>query len=134
MCVCICAGNQSCQTHCNPMDCSPLGSSVHGIFQARILEWVAISYSGGIFLTQGSNLHLLHLLHWQMSSLSLSHLRKLVPIEREAPKKEWNWYRRLLVTSAMYKHKEIFNSIIAVKEAPFWAYLLVSSVYLEKLF
>ena len=44
----------------------------------------------GIFLTQGSNLHLLRLLHLQMSSLSLSHLRKLVPIEREAPKKEWN--------------------------------------------
>jgi hypothetical protein len=34
----------------------------------------------------------------------------------------------------MYKHKGIFNSIIAVKVAPFWAYLLVSSVYLEKLF
>ena len=32
---------------CNPMDCSPLGSSVHGIFQARILEWIAISYSRG---------------------------------------------------------------------------------------
>ena len=30
---------------CNPMDCSPSGSSVHGIFQARILEWVAISFS-----------------------------------------------------------------------------------------
>ena len=30
---------------CDPMDCSPLGSSVHGIFQARILEWVAISFS-----------------------------------------------------------------------------------------
>ena len=32
---------------CDPMDCSPPGSSVHGIFQARILEWVAISYSRG---------------------------------------------------------------------------------------
>ena len=32
-------------TLCNPMDSSPPGSSVHGIFQARILEWVAISYS-----------------------------------------------------------------------------------------
>ena len=30
---------------CNPMDCSPSGSSVHGLFQARILEWVAISFS-----------------------------------------------------------------------------------------
>ena len=36
---------QSCLTLCDPMDCSPPGSSVHGIFQARILEWVAISFS-----------------------------------------------------------------------------------------
>ena len=33
------------QPFCDPMDCNPLGSSVHGIFQARILEWVAISFS-----------------------------------------------------------------------------------------
>ena len=38
---------QSCLTLCGPMDCSLLGSSVHGIFQARILEWVAISFSRG---------------------------------------------------------------------------------------
>ena len=36
---------QSCLTLCNPMDCSLPGSSVRGIFQARILEWVAISFS-----------------------------------------------------------------------------------------
>ena len=42
------------------MDCSPPGSSVHEILQARILEWVAISFSKGIFSTQGLNVHLLH--------------------------------------------------------------------------
>ena len=36
---------QSCPTLCDPMDCSLSGSSVHGIFQARILEWDAISFS-----------------------------------------------------------------------------------------
>ena len=36
---------QLCLTLFNPMDCSPPGSSVHGIFQARKLEWVAISFS-----------------------------------------------------------------------------------------
>ena len=36
---------QLCPTLCNPVDCSPPGSSVHGILQARILEWVAISFS-----------------------------------------------------------------------------------------
>ena len=35
----------SCPTLCDPMDCSPPGSSTHGIFQARILEWVVISFS-----------------------------------------------------------------------------------------
>ena len=38
---------QSYPTLCDPMDCSPPGSSVHGILQARILEWVAISFSRG---------------------------------------------------------------------------------------
>ena len=38
---------QLCFTLCNPMDCSPTGFSVHGISQARILEWVAISFSRG---------------------------------------------------------------------------------------
>ena len=36
---------QSCPTLCNPMDCSLPGSSFHGIFKARVLEWVAISFS-----------------------------------------------------------------------------------------
>ena len=43
-------------TLCDLMDYSPPGSSVHGISQARILEWVAISFSRGVFLTQGWNL------------------------------------------------------------------------------
>src|SRR5574342_240891 len=38
---------QSCPTLCDPMGCSPPGSSVHGILQARILEWVAIPFSRG---------------------------------------------------------------------------------------
>ena len=36
---------QSCPTLSDPMDCSPLGSSVHGIFQAKVLEWGAIAFS-----------------------------------------------------------------------------------------
>ena len=38
---------QSCPTLCDPMDCSLPGSSAHGIFQTRVLEWVAISFSRG---------------------------------------------------------------------------------------
>ena len=44
--ACVCAKSlQSCLTLCNPVDCSPPGSSVHGILHAGILEWVAISFS-----------------------------------------------------------------------------------------
>ena len=39
---------QSCLTLCNPMDDSPPGSSVHGIFQARILEWVSMPSPGDL--------------------------------------------------------------------------------------
>ena len=54
------------------MDCSPPGSSVQGILQARILEWVAIALLQGSFPNQGSNPHLSHLLHWQAGPLPLA--------------------------------------------------------------
>ena len=70
---------QPCLNLCNPMDRSLPGSSVHGILQTRILEWVALpSILQGIFLTEGSNLCLLCLLHWQEGSLSLALLEKPV--------------------------------------------------------
>ena len=46
-CAVLCFVPQSCPTLCDPMDCSPPGSSVHGILQARILEWVAMPSSRG---------------------------------------------------------------------------------------
>ena len=77
--VCACLFTQSCSTPCNPMDCSLLGSSVHGIFQARILErvasspfrgssqprdWTCVSYissiGSGFFLTSTTQETLIH--------------------------------------------------------------------------
>ena len=52
MCVLV---TQLCMTLCDSMNCSLPGSSVHVILQARILEWVAIPFSRGIFPIQGSN-------------------------------------------------------------------------------
>ena len=51
--MCCCAMQfssvaQSCPTPSDPLDCSPQGRSVHGIFQARVLEWVAIAFSDRI--------------------------------------------------------------------------------------
>ena len=60
-CLSVCLVTKSCLTVCDPMDCSPPGSPVHGIFQARLLEWVAIS-SSRRFPDQGLNLCLLNLL------------------------------------------------------------------------
>ena len=60
--------SESCLTLCDPMDYSPSNSSVHGILQARILEWVTMPFFQGIFLNWASNPCLLHcrqiLYHW----------------------------------------------------------------------
>ena len=62
LCECICAKLlQSCPALCYPMECSPPDTSVHGILQARILEWVAHALLQGIFPTQGLKLRLLNL-------------------------------------------------------------------------
>ena len=63
----------SVMTFCGPMDYRPVGSSIHGIFQARILEWVGISFSRE-YSWIGSKLHFLH---WQEDSLPL------VPIPKD---------------------------------------------------
>ena len=67
-----CSGAKSCPALCDSMDCSPPGSSVHGILQARILEWVARPFS------RGSSWYPTHLLvslaFLQAGSLPLNHL------------------------------------------------------------
>ena len=60
---------QLCLTLCDPMDCSLPGSSVHGIIPARILEWVAISFSKGSSRPRDRTMS-----HWQVDSLPLCHL------------------------------------------------------------
>ena len=65
---------QLCLTLCNLMDCSPPGSSIHGILLARVLEWVTMPFSRGIFLTQGSNPDLLCLLGCSWVLYHLCHL------------------------------------------------------------
>ena len=62
--LCVSVVAQSCPALCDPVDCSLRGSSVHEIFLARTLEWVAVFFLlQGISLTQGSNLLLPCLLH-----------------------------------------------------------------------
>ena len=47
VCVCVCARVRSVVSDCDALDCGPPGSSVRGMLQVRILEWVAMPFSGG---------------------------------------------------------------------------------------
>ena len=65
----LCLVSQLCLTLCDPMDCSPPGSSVHGDSLGKNAGVGSLSLLQGIFLTQGSNLRLLH---WSAGSLPLA--------------------------------------------------------------
>ena len=72
-------------TLCDPTDCSPPGSSVHGILQARMLEWGCHALLQGTFPTQGSNPRLLCLLRGRRTLQPLNHLGAQRPSpERDA--------------------------------------------------
>ena len=73
-CVCVCSDAQSCPTLCDFMDYSPPGSSVHGIFQARLWEWVATFYSGKSFQPWDliGRWILYHWATWKASSIHFS--------------------------------------------------------------
>ena len=93
----------SCLTLCDPMDWSLPGSSGHGILQARILQFVAIPFSRGIFPIQGSNLRLLSLQHWQVGSLEPVPPRKPQHEEQNIP------YPYVNISVLMYTFNKIMN-------------------------
>ena len=65
---------RSCLTLSDPMDCSLPGSSIHGIFQARALEWVAIAFSEHSLLDGHNSQLFVFTIHWEKSSLKKQHL------------------------------------------------------------
>ena len=71
---------QSCPTLCDPMDCSPPGSSLHGIFQAIVLEWIAISFSRGSSWPRDRTL-VSCIAGWCFTGWAT----------RESPKEQWKW-------------------------------------------
>ena len=92
-----------CLALCDPMNCSPPGSSVHGILQARILEWVAMSSSHRNFLTQGSNPHLLWFM--QAESSLLNHLGSPYlnnQLVKSYAKIDHNWYTSVQLQSRIW--------------------------------
>ena len=98
---------------CDPMDCSPPGSSVHGILQARILEWRAIPFSRGVFLTQGSNSGLLrcrqilyYLSHQGRWEVSFSFSTSSEEEAREKGNQECKWVSQPTVSGSAGEEKQ----------------------------
>ena len=86
---------QTCRTLCGPMDCSPPGSSVHGIFQARILEWVATSFSRGSSRPRDQTRHCRQILYHLNHQGVLGVGSVLLPLVWKAGLAEPFWPRRL---------------------------------------
>ena len=129
----MCSVAQLCPPFCDPRDCSSPSSSVHGIFQARILEWVAIYSSRGSSQTRDWTPVSCFSLHLQADSLLLSHLGSPVyPKARgnilqtpcvllmflRARKKLWNF---------LISHYFTFSSLVN-KCLVFWWSLILGSV------
>ena len=87
---------QSCPTPSDPMDCSPPGSSAHGIFQARVLEWGAIAFSREAhYSVIKRNAFVSLLMRWM----------KLEPIiQSEVSQKEKHQYSMLLLLLSRFSH------------------------------
>ena len=86
---------QLCPTLCNPMDCSPPGSSVHGVLQARILEWIAMPSSKGSSRPRDQTGISYISCIWQVDSLPLRHQRS--QIFPSLPLKKKVWLRKIAI-------------------------------------
>ena len=72
---------QSCPTLCDPMDCSPPGPSIHGIFQARVLKWVAIAFS--VLITREMQIKTTVRYHLTLGRMAI--------IKKSTNNKCWRW-------------------------------------------
>ena len=109
---------QSCLTVCDPVDCSLPGSSVHGVLQARILEWVAFSFSRGSSRPRDQT-HvscLLRLLHWQADPLPPAPPGKLL-VKRK--------------TSALFCCAFVSQNLVSKKQFPHLRTILLFSFSLK---
>ena len=103
--VCMCA--KSLQLHptlCDPMDCCPPGSSVHGILQARILEWVAIPFSRGSSQPREQN--------------CISCIGRWGCLSLGPPEKPLIWYPLVLFTQEYIDELPVLRNILAHKGSP----------------
>ena len=129
--ACVLSHFSRVRTLCDPMDGSPPGFSVRGLLQARILEWIAMPSSRGIFPTRGPNQCLLCLLHWQAGSLPLAPPGK--PIQtwgRENTRWIWNilWCYKVMKCSGKNGAKACRNQTKRAfdgQSQKIWAIILI---------
>ena len=126
VCVCVCAVlflvGQSSLTLCYPMDCSLPGSSVHGILQARVLEWGAIAFSHCyLIVIQSLSCVRLFATPWTaayQASLSITNSRnllKLMSIESVMPFNHLILCRPLLFLPSIFPSIRVFSSESALR-------------------
>ena len=96
---------QFCPSLCDSVDCSPPGSSDHGILQTRILKWVACPPPGGLPKPGVEPTSLTSLLHWQVSSLPLAppEKHKITSIQDQMMHDIPKSFSRLITVSLLYK-------------------------------
>ena len=115
---------QSCLTLCDPMDCSPSGSSVHGIFQAWILEWVVVSFSRGSFWprdrTRVSHIVGRRFAVWATREVHEKHRRVVVSFKRMSVEIFYRW--NLLPRSQLANYIDSWRQE-AAKKGPTGKYL-----------
>ena len=124
---------QLCPTPSNPMDCSLPGSSVHGIFQARVLEWVAIAFS--ITMVQFSSIQLLSRVHlfgtqWtaaHQASLSITNsqsLPKPISIESVMPSNHLILCCPLPLLPSIFPSIRVFSneSALRIRWSKYWSF------------
>ena len=99
---------QSCLTLCDPTDCSPPGSSIHGIFQARVLEWGAIAFSA-------IHISYYHLNHYSSCHHHCEdgHKQSLSSRSREGPPYV-TWWQRLLL-----RKRSFYSMVVWIQFLPF---------------
>ena len=134
--MCCCLNTKPCSTCCDPMVCSLLGSSVHGISQARILEWIATSSSRGssqprdqshvsclagrclpLFICQNPAHVPLRFLHFIQKKKQKQHLSLVNDIQAEEFRDNWSYVYHLLWNVSKNKmdwwlHRKVNKAII----------------------
>ena len=124
---------QSCPTPSDPMDCSPPGSSVHGIFQPRVLEWGAIAFSDSVYqFSSVQSLSRVRLFStpWiaaRQASLSITNSRsllKLMPVELVMPSNHLILCHPLLLLPPIPPSIRVFSSesTLRMRWPKYWSF------------